>query len=60
MSAVTTLAAELRGIHEFADLKEDALGSAQTEAGAADVQALDVSDAGQVARATTAAGQSAP
>ena len=36
------------------DLKEEALGSAKTEAGAADVQALDVSDAGQVARAMAA------
>jgi 3-oxoacyl-[acyl-carrier protein] reductase len=36
------------------DLKEDALGSAQTEAGADDVRALDVSDAGQVARAMAA------
>src|SRR4051794_24224937 len=36
------------------DLNEEALGSAKTEAGAADVQALDVSDAGQVARAMAA------
>lgn len=36
------------------DLKADALGAAKTAAGAADVQALDVADAGQVARAMAA------
>ena len=36
------------------DLKEDALASAKTEAGAADTQAVDVSDAGLVAKAMAA------